>query len=155
MATALVIKDAEGKEHKLRRLGHDDVFALSEILDEVVDQGTLKLGPRLRGVGFSRLEGVVTAAFMGATAARRPLANWIADVIGVAPGDFLDPDKFPLPIWLDVMEAVGKHPDVQAFFFRLAGKDNLERWLQTWRETISGLLSTSSNPDTEAPEGTG
>ncbi|GMU50998.1 MAG: hypothetical protein AMXMBFR33_01440 [Candidatus Xenobia bacterium] len=150
----LTVTDAQGRSHRLRRLGYDDLYDLAEILQEALGRGSSELNTRLRGVDSS-VETFAAALLLGLPATRELLAEWLADVLQVPVPEFQDPELFPLPVQLECGRALARHPDVQAFFFGLLGEASGRGLLARLGEMASGWLSTFSSLATGAPDKTG
>ena len=51
--------------------------------------------------------------------AEKEILDWLGDVLQIGPDKIRSEDDFPLPCLVDAVEAVVKHPDIVAFFFRM------------------------------------
>lgn len=122
-----------GKTYKIRRLGILDVLTVLEIIQQIFDRGSKEMIQRISGMDLSNEENFAAALFYGFPACKESLLHWLADLVGVAYEDYVDPEQFPLDAQMDILEALASHPDLASFFTRvkeLAEKKGLLQQIQ-------------------------
>jgi hypothetical protein len=141
--TPPTITDAAGDEHKLRRLGLDDVFELLSMVGAMVSSGGLELGSRIRHVlerGDNAFESLMLSAFLGAGQARERLTAWVSDVVGVTVDQFCDVERFPLSVQTQALKALATHPDFSEAAEVLLGGDTLEGLVEKVKATVTAWM---------------
>lgn len=97
-----------GVEHKLRRLGIVDVFAVARIMGRGV--------ATLTGLGNDPTPAQVVQVLISSLAANEDeVLDLIASVIGVTRDDLNDPERYPLDSTLAIVEALAEHQDLTSF----------------------------------------
>lgn len=114
----------EGKTYTMRRLGIGDCFALVRLCGAAVYEAIKQFSMVRASTKSMEEAGVVAFFHLMANIAGKEEAFYalIGGTFGLkTPKDMGDPNKFPLPAWTDIAQAIAKHPDLEAFV------KNLER----------------------------
>jgi hypothetical protein len=101
----------EGREYRMRRLGLRDVFRVSRILGRGVSM--------LADAGKFTVGQIVQVLVGSITVNEDEVLDLIADVLQVERVELNDPERFPMPCVLDVLEALAKHQDLMGFIVRV------------------------------------
>lgn len=115
--------EIDGEEYELRRLGLPDLQRVPSIIREAIDKGmsTEVIDQVAAGaddeitnkVGINVL--LETLPFV-----TEELTKWLLDIVeGFEVEDPTDPDELPLPVIMDIFNALGEHEDFEKFFTRL------------------------------------
>jgi hypothetical protein len=118
-----------GVEYPLRRLNTYDVFKVVPI----VSKGASAI---LAGNGSLSNAQMLQVLFSALLSSEKEVIELLASIIGVAPQDFRDGERFPMTTMVDIIEALAEHEDLKAFTERV----------QTVLRRLPGL----SNPTTTA-----
>jgi hypothetical protein len=108
--------EIEGKTYTIRRLGIADTFAIVRI----IGIGIKQLG-QIGGLKSLDQQSMVLALVGAIPYAEDEILDLLADLVGVDGADIRNPELFPLGSEIAIIEALSKHPDLQAFFTRLQG----------------------------------
>jgi len=101
----------EGREYHMRRLGLRDVFRVSRILGRGVSM--------LADAKSFTLGQIVQVLVGSLTMNEDEVLDLIADVLQVERDALADPERFPMPCILDVLEALAQHMDLVGFLKRV------------------------------------
>jgi len=99
-----------GREYTLRRLGLRDAFRVGRILGRGVSM--------LTNAKEFTVGQIVHVLIGSLTANEDEVLTLIADVLGIKRDELEDPERFPLPSVLDVLEALARHQDLAGFLRR-------------------------------------
>lgn len=102
----------------LRPLGLGDIYLLRELVEAVLKSGVDLVGD-YHEVDLSNPADLVAVVLAGGEGSRRPLVKWIASLLSLTPEEVEDPAKFGLDDLGKLLEALGQHPQAQAFFASL------------------------------------
>lgn len=119
----------EGVEYPLRRLSMKDVFRIVPI----VSKGASAI---MAGNGQLTPSQILAVLMQALITSEREVTSLLADLIGVAPADLEDGQRFPITAAIDIIEAVAQHEDLRAFIARV--------------QAAAARLPGMSNPTTTA-----
>lgn len=130
-----------GRIYRMRRLSYPDCARLARMLVIGKQQARLDMLPLLAsGNPLTQTEAFTTVLMAAFGFAEQDSIAFLASVLGIQVGEIRDPDRFPIASLPAVFQAIGDHPDLQAFFAEV------QRITTLRKETGSSESATPTSP---------
>lgn len=144
----------EGREYRMRRLGAVDIIKWISMIRSSGVRGARGVAEIARDLRMNAQQANVAAVAFGLVDLAGDVTEWLASVLNVSKEEFENPELFPLPAHVDILEALVEHPDIETFVGKLQASLSDEGRLSKIMKLFGNEPSTPSNTGTDGQTST-